>query len=93
MGRDSGCVSSLLSSASLASSHANVLYNYCCQGCMRILLVEDERKVASFIARTLRENAYAVDIADTGEKASGTWPGCKLRRHSAGCTVARDEWN
>ena len=35
---------------------------------MRILLVEDERKVASFIARTLRENAYAVDIADTGEK-------------------------
>src|SRR5438445_11368074 len=36
---------------------------------MRILLVEDERKVASFIARTLRENAYAVDVADTGEKA------------------------
>src|ERR1700680_1672326 len=36
---------------------------------MRILLAEDERKVASFIARTLRENAYAVDIADTGEKA------------------------
>jgi DNA-binding response OmpR family regulator len=36
---------------------------------MRILLVEDERKVASFIARTLRENAYAVDVADTGEEA------------------------
>jgi DNA-binding response OmpR family regulator len=36
---------------------------------MRVLLVEDERKVASFIARTLRENAYAVDVADTGEKA------------------------
>ena len=36
---------------------------------MRILLVEDERSVASFIARTLRENAYAVDVADTGEKA------------------------
>src|SRR6202049_422856 len=36
---------------------------------MRILLAEDERKVASFIARTLRENSYAVDIADTGEKA------------------------
>src|ERR1700682_3886766 len=36
---------------------------------MRILLVEDERKIASVIARTLRENAYAVDIADTGEKA------------------------
>src|SRR6202163_3812563 len=36
---------------------------------MRILLVEDERKIASFIARTLRENAYTVDVADTGEKA------------------------
>jgi DNA-binding response OmpR family regulator len=35
----------------------------------RILVVEDERRVAGFIARTLRENAYAVDVADTGEKA------------------------
>lgn len=35
---------------------------------MRLLLVEDERKVASFIARALRENAYAVDVAETGEK-------------------------
>ncbi len=35
---------------------------------MRVLLVEDERKVASFIARSLRENAYAVDVAETGEK-------------------------
>ncbi len=33
---------------------------------MRILLVEDERRVASFIARALREQAYAVDVADTG---------------------------
>src|SRR5713226_2523570 len=36
---------------------------------MRLLLVEDERKVASFIARALRENAYAVDVAESGEKA------------------------
>jgi len=35
---------------------------------MRILLVEDERKVASFVAGALRENAYAVDVAETGEK-------------------------
>jgi two-component system, OmpR family, copper resistance phosphate regulon response regulator CusR len=34
---------------------------------MRILLVEDERKVATFIARSLRENAYAVDVAFNGE--------------------------
>src|SRR5260370_17181580 len=36
---------------------------------MRIRLGEDERKVASFIARALRENSYAVDIAESGEKA------------------------
>src|SRR5437867_12560255 len=36
---------------------------------MRILLVEDERRVASFVSRALRENAYAVDLAETGEKA------------------------
>jgi DNA-binding response OmpR family regulator len=35
---------------------------------MRVLLIEDERKVASFIARALRENAYAVDVAESGEK-------------------------
>jgi len=35
---------------------------------MRILLVEDERKVASFVARALRETAYAVDVASTGEE-------------------------
>ena len=35
---------------------------------MRVLVVEDERKVAGFLARALRENAYAVDVVDTGEK-------------------------
>jgi len=36
---------------------------------MRILVVEDERRVASFICRALRENAYDVDVAYTGEQA------------------------
>jgi two-component system copper resistance phosphate regulon response regulator CusR len=36
---------------------------------MRILLAEDEPRVAHFIARGLRENAYAVDIAADGEDA------------------------
>ena len=36
---------------------------------MRVLLVEDERKVASYVARSLRENAYNVDVAENGEKA------------------------
>ncbi len=36
---------------------------------MRILLVEDETRVAGFIARGLREQSYAVDIAADGEQA------------------------
>jgi two-component system, OmpR family, copper resistance phosphate regulon response regulator CusR len=33
---------------------------------MRILVVEDERKVASFIQKGLEEETYAVDVAHTG---------------------------
>lgn len=36
---------------------------------MRVLVIEDEKKVASFIARSLRECGYQVDIAESGEKA------------------------
>src|SRR3977135_4058156 len=36
---------------------------------MRILLVEDEPRVAHFIARGLREQSYAVDVAADGEAA------------------------
>ncbi len=36
---------------------------------MRILLAEDEPRVAGFIAKGLREQAYAVDIAPNGEEA------------------------
>lgn len=36
---------------------------------MRILLVEDEPSAASMLAKGLREEAYAVDIADDGETA------------------------
>ena len=35
---------------------------------MRVPLVEDEGSVASFIARSLRENLHTVDVAETGEK-------------------------
>lgn len=34
---------------------------------MRILLVEDQQKVAAFIGRGLKEEHYAVDVAETGE--------------------------
>ena len=33
---------------------------------MRLLLIEDERKVAEFIARGLRAERYAIDVADNG---------------------------
>ena len=36
---------------------------------MRILLAEDDRRIANFIIKGLRENAYAVDVAADGESA------------------------
>ncbi len=36
---------------------------------MRVLLVEDEKRIASFVVKGLRENAFAVDVAETGEDA------------------------
>jgi len=35
---------------------------------MRILLIEDEEKIASFVARGLKEAHYVVDVARDGEK-------------------------
>ncbi len=37
---------------------------------MRILVVEDDRKVAGFIEQGLREEGYAVDVAPDGEAAT-----------------------
>jgi DNA-binding response OmpR family regulator len=36
---------------------------------MRILLVEDDPRIANFVAKGLREQAYAVDVAANGEDA------------------------
>jgi len=36
---------------------------------MRLLIVEDEKKMAELLQRGLREEGYAVDITDTGENA------------------------
>src|ERR1700741_3249666 len=36
---------------------------------MRRLLVEDDARIARFVAKGLREQAYAVDVASTGEEA------------------------
>ncbi|HEY2376144.1 MAG TPA: response regulator transcription factor [Gemmatimonadaceae bacterium] len=37
---------------------------------MRVLVVEDDRKVAGFIEQGLREEGYAVDVARDGEEAT-----------------------
>lgn len=37
---------------------------------MRILVVEDDRKVASFLERGLREEGYAVDVSNDGDDGS-----------------------
>src|SRR5437588_1387185 len=36
---------------------------------MRLLLVEDDARIARFVAKGLREEAYAVDIANSGDDA------------------------
>ena len=36
---------------------------------MRILLAEDDARIANFVTKGLRENAYAVDLATDGEQA------------------------
>src|ERR1700731_2756457 len=36
---------------------------------MRLLLVEDDARIARFVAKGLREQAYAVDVANTGDDA------------------------
>ena len=36
---------------------------------MRVLLVEDDSRIAGFVARGLRENSYAVDVASDGDEA------------------------
>ena len=43
---------------------------------MRLLLVEDERKLAEFVARGLRDELYAVDISHDGESAWGMASSC-----------------
>ncbi|HEY3346940.1 MAG TPA: response regulator, partial [Nitrospirota bacterium] len=35
---------------------------------MRVLVIEDESKVASFIKKGLQEESYAVDVASDGEE-------------------------
>jgi two-component system copper resistance phosphate regulon response regulator CusR len=37
---------------------------------MRVFLVEDDKRIANFVAKGLRENSYAVDVATDGKDAA-----------------------
>jgi two-component system, OmpR family, response regulator len=43
---------------------------------VRVLVVEDHPKTSALLERGLRENSYAVDLAQTGEEA--VWLGCEI---------------
>ena len=38
---------------------------------MRVLVVEDDSKIASFVVNGLKQNGFAVDLAPDGEKGFG----------------------
>jgi len=46
---------------------------------MRILVVEDERKVAEFVARGLRDQRFAADVAHDGQNRLGDGQHLRLR--------------
>jgi len=48
-------------------SHFSVYLPY--DAGMRLLLVEDDARISRFVAKGLREQAYAVDVANTGDDA------------------------
>ena len=51
---------------------------------MRVLLVEDERKIADFIRKGLTEHGYAVDVPHTGRgDGPGTRPQVRPADHEA----------
>jgi len=55
--------------ASACDSTPHSQTEVCATESMRILLVEDEPRMANVIAKGLREQAYAVDIAEDGDAA------------------------
>lgn len=50
---------------------------------MRILLVEDERKLAAALREALATRGYSVDVAHDGEHALEYFPGSVFDNHAA----------
>src|SRR3954451_5881511 len=60
------------------------------RGVVRVLVVEDELRMAALLKRGLQEDGYAVDVASTGPDAAGGRG--RLRRRSARSDAAGDGW-
>ncbi len=51
--------------------YSSDIHLICCRVySMRVLLVEDDSRIAAFVAKGLRENSYAVDVAIDGDEAT-----------------------
>ena len=57
---------------------------------MRVLVVEDEPKMANVIAKGLREQSYAVDVAPDGDAGSLPDVNQRLRRDCARRVACRN---
>ena len=58
---------------------------------MRMLLVEDEKKLSDLVARALRAERYAVDVADDGPRRMVARGGLRLRPDHPGPDAAGPE--
>ena len=52
---------------------------------MRVLVVEDEKKTASFIRKALQAESFAVDVSHDGTEALGMATSTTARRRASGC--------
>ena len=59
----------LFSASTVSEFHANFIIQSYTVGTMRLLIVEDERKISAYLKRALEEQGYAVDAAYTGREA------------------------
>jgi len=59
----------LFSASTVSEFHANFIIQSYTVGTMRLLIVEDKRKISAYLKRALEEQGYAVDAAYTGHEA------------------------
>ena len=58
---------------------------------MRILVVEDDKKIASFVSKGLKEAGFAVDVAEDGVDALGIQNIAQFKLRRGGIKVCKAE--